>query len=216
MESLLQALQPLFATAFTVWGTPQTWLELIAFALALAMVVFNMRVDPVAWPLAIASSALYGLLFWHLRLYGSAALQALFIVVAGWGWWQWLRGRDDEGLRLRVRHLGRRGRGWAILAAAAAWPLLGLYLQRHTDSPVPWLDAFPTAVSGVGQWLLARKYVENWTAWMVANAVAVALYAGQSLWLTALLYMILLLLAAVGWRSWQRKALGPHPAPVAT
>ena len=54
MNSLIAALQPLFAGAFVVAGSVVTWLELVAFVLALAMVVFNMRVDPRGWPLAIA------------------------------------------------------------------------------------------------------------------------------------------------------------------
>lgn len=199
-------LQPLFATAFTLWETPQTWLELIAFVLAIAMVFCNMRVHPVAWPLAIASSALYGLLFWHLRLYGSAALQALFIAVAFWGWWEWLRGRQADGGRLRVRHLGGRGRAVAAGCALAGWPMVAYYLARHTDSPVPWFDAFPTSVSVVGQWLLGRKYVENWLAWIVANLAGTALYASQALWLTTALYALLLVLAVAGWRVWAAKA----------
>ena len=207
MESLLQALQPLFAPAFSVWGTPQTWLEVIAFALAIAMVFCNMRVHPVAWPLAIVSSALYGLLFWQQRLYGSAVLQGLFIAVACWGWWQWLRGRTADGQALQVRHLAPSGRWSLVVLLALAWPALALFLDTQTDSPVPWLDAFPTAVSVIGQWLLGRKYVENWAAWVVANVAGTALYAQQALWLTTLLYAVLLVLSFIGWRAWRRRAV---------
>ena len=38
---------------------------------------------------------------------------------------------------------------------------------------MPWWDAFPTATSVVGQWLLGRKYVENWPAWIVVDVVGV-------------------------------------------
>jgi hypothetical protein len=53
----------LFAAAFSLWGSPFTWLELWAFALSVAMVLANMRVWHGAWPLAIAASALYGVFF---------------------------------------------------------------------------------------------------------------------------------------------------------
>ena len=55
LEALLHAARPLLAPAFTAWGSPVTWLEIVAFVLALAMVAANMRVKPVAWPLAMAS-----------------------------------------------------------------------------------------------------------------------------------------------------------------
>ena len=65
MQALLAALQPLFAAAFTLWGSPVTWLEIVAFAIAVAMVLFNIRVDPLGWPLAIVASLLYFALFWR-------------------------------------------------------------------------------------------------------------------------------------------------------
>ena len=68
MESLLQLLRPLFAPAFTLWGSPASWLELIALVLSLAMVALNMRVNPLGWPLAIVSSLLYFALFARKRL----------------------------------------------------------------------------------------------------------------------------------------------------
>ncbi|WP_298830242.1 nicotinamide riboside transporter PnuC [uncultured Piscinibacter sp.] len=211
METLLQALRPLFAPAFTLWGSPATWLELIAFVLALAMVGFNIRVNPWGWPLAIASSLLYFLLFWDSRLYGEASLQIFFAAVALWGWWQWLRGTLDDGTALRVRSLPRRALVGCLLALALAWPALALFLDHRTDSDVPWFDAFPTAASLVGQWLLGRKYVENWPAWLVVNVVSVALFAVKGLWLTVLLYAVFAVLSVAGWRAWRARANAGTP-----
>lgn len=209
MDTLLQPMQPLFATAFTAWGADFTWLELIACALAVAMVVLNMRVQPLAWPLAIASSLLYGLFFWRGQLYGEAGLQIVFVAVAGWGWWQWLRGRTADGERLAVRSLSHRGRMAALGAMLIAWPTLALFLDHTTDSPVPWWDAFPTAGSLVGQWLLGRKYLENWPAWVIVNVASVALFAYKGWWLTTALYALFVAMSFAGWLAWTRLARQP-------
>jgi nicotinamide mononucleotide transporter len=177
------------------------------------MVACNMRVNPLAWPLAIASSALYLLVFWQAKLYGDGALQVLFIAIAAWGWWQWLRGTQADGRILAVRHLTPRGRAAALAAFALLWPATGLFLDRATDTDVPWWDAFPTAGSVVGQWLLARKYVENWPAWAAVNAVGIALFAYKGLWPTTLLYGVFLALSFAGWRRWRRLALERDAAP---
>lgn len=206
MDSLLHVLRPLFAPAFTLWGAPATWLELVAVVLALVMVALNMRVNPLAWPLAIASSLLYFLLFWDSRLYGEAGLQLFFVAVALWGWWQWLRGTMDDGSALRVRALPRREALGCAIALAIAWPALALFLDHRTDSDVPWFDAFPTAASLVGQWLLGRKYIENWLVWLLVNVVSVALFAFKGLWLTVLLYTVFVVLSVLGWRAWRRLA----------
>ena len=202
----MEAFEPLLAAAFTLLGSPVTWLEIGAFVLALWMVLANMRVQLIAWPLAIVSSLAYLLLFAHSKLYGEAGLQVLFVVVAGWGWWQWRYGKQADGAALRVRYLGTRARWLLAAATLAAWPLLGLLLQRVTDTDVPFWDALPTAGSVAGQWLLGRQYVENWPVWVAVNAVSIALFAYKGLWLTVVLYALFAGLALLGWRAWARRA----------
>ena len=203
---LLDTARPLLAPAFTAWGSPVTVLEIVAFVLALAMVAANMRVNPVAWPLAIGSSLLYALLFADSRLYGEASLQLFFVIIALWGWWQWLRGTGLGGAPLVVRGMTARQRWLTAAATLAAWPLLGLLLQHTTDSDVPYFDALPTVASVTGQVLLGRKFVENWPVWVGVNVVSVVLFAIKGLWLTVLLYALFTVLAVVGWRAWRRLA----------
>ena len=207
MSDLLSAAAPLLTAAFTLWGSPVTWLEIAAFFVAVLMVLANLRVNPIAWPLAIVSSLMYALLFADSKLYGEAALQFVFVGTALWGWWQWQRGRSADGTALRVHHLTRRGLALLGAATLAAWPLMGLLLQQATDSDVPYFDALPTVASLAGQVLLARKCVENWPVWVGVNVVSVALFAHKGLWLTVVLYAVFTVLALLGWRAWQRLAV---------
>jgi nicotinamide mononucleotide transporter len=201
------AVEPLLAAPFALLDSPVTWLEMIGFALALGMVIANMRVWSIAWPLAIGSSLAYLVLFAHSKLYGEAGLQVFFVAIAVWGWWQWTQGTQANGQALAVRHLAPRARaGLAALTLLAAWPLLGALLDHHTDSDVPYWDALPTAGSVAGQWLLGRQYVENWPVWVAVNVASVALFAFKGLWLTAVLYALFAVLALVGWRAWARRA----------
>lgn len=196
----------LLAPAFTAFGSPVSWLELVAFVLAVWMVICNMRVKLLAWPLAFVSSLLYFALFWDGKLYGEAALQLLFAALALWGLWQWRFGRTRDGQALTVRRLGWRGLLKPALLTLAAWPLLGLFLDRATDSPLPYWDAFPTVASLLGQWLLARKYEENWPTWIVVNAVSVVLFGLKGYWLTVILYAGFIPMSVIGWRAWRRAA----------
>ena len=204
LQTLLRAAAPLLGTAFSAWGSPVTWLEVGAFFTALLMVWANLRVHPVAWPLAIASSLAYALLFLQSRLYGEAGLQILFVALALWGWWQWLRGTAADGRSLQVQRLSRKNRVRAFAATLTAWPLLALLLLQTTDSDVPFFDALPTVASITGQLLLGRKYIENWAVWLIVNLISVALFAYKALWLTAILYALFAALSLLGWRAWLR------------
>ena len=205
LDEALTLAAPWLAPAFVLWGSPITWLEIVAVVLSIAMVWCNLRVDPTGWPLAIVASALYGVLFAASRLYGEATLQLLFIVVALWGWWQWLRGRGGDGQPLRVHRMSARQIGWIGGLTLVGWPLLGIVLHRYTDSDVPYLDALPTAGSVAGQFLLGRKLIENWLVWLAVNVFSVGLFAVKGLWLTALLYALFALLSVAGWRAWRSR-----------
>jgi nicotinamide mononucleotide transporter len=203
LDTLLALAAPWLAPAFVLWGSPITWLELIAVVLSVAMVWCNLRVDPTGWPLAIVASALYAVLFASSRLYGEASLQLLFITVSCWGWWQWLRGRGRDGELLRVHRMSRWQQAGMTALTLLAWPLLAALLANHTDTDVPFLDALPTAGSVAGQFLLGRKLIENWLVWLAVNVFSVGLFAYKQLWLTAALYALFAALSVVGWLAWR-------------
>lgn len=202
-------MENLFAVAFTAWGAPTTWLELVAVIVALAMVACNIRQIHWGWPLAIISSAMYFALFWNSKLYGEAALQVFFAVVALWGWWQWLHGVRPDGSALKVSTLSLAGTIKTIAASAGFTWVVALFLINYTDSDVPWLDAFPTALSVIGQFLLGRKFLENWLVWLIVNVASVGLFAYKGLWLTTGLYTVFALLSVLGWWQWKRALTAP-------
>ena len=126
-------------------------------------------------------------------------------MLAFWGWWQWLRGRGGDGQALQVQVLTTRQRWLAAVGTLAAWPLLGLLLHHASDSDVPYLDALPTVASLTGQFLLGRKYLENWAVWVAVNLFSIALFAHKGLWLTVALYAVFAVLAVAGWKAWRER-----------
>lgn len=205
MGSQQSIIKALLQPAFYLFGTPTSWAECVGSLSGILMVFCNLRLWTAAWPLSILSSLSYLLVFLDSHIYGNASLQLLFIVMAIWGWWQWLRGKSD-GQRLVVRPLPRRGRLLVVCAGIVLWPVVGWTLAHSTETDVPYWDAFPTAGSLLGQFLLARKHIENWPVWLAVNVVAMALFAYRGLWFTVGLYGLFAVLALAGWRSWLKQA----------
>ncbi|WLI87470.1 nicotinamide riboside transporter PnuC [Massilia sp. R2A-15] len=190
---------------FPLFGFATTPLELISFVLSVATVLLNIRQNHWAWLFAIVSSAAYGVVFYDSRLYGDAGLQAVFIIVSFWGWYSWLHG-GAQGQVLDVTRLDRRG--WIVSLAgwAAGFVLLSWFLKTWTNTDVPHADGFLTAGSLLGQVLLSRKKVENWHAWIAVDVLYVGLYLYKHLVLTAILYAVFVVMAAIGLRAWSRVA----------
>ncbi|MBR7781257.1 nicotinamide riboside transporter PnuC [Undibacterium luofuense] len=179
-----------------------SWLELISFLLSVVTVWLNVRQLHWAWLFSIASSLMYGVVFYQSALYGDMALQIVFVAVSVQGWIWWLRGIEQRALP--VTALTQRGQ----VAVFASWGLsfvaIAAALRMYTDSDVPYSDAFLTAGSLVGQYLLAKKRIENWLIWIAVDVLYVGLYLYKGLQLTAVLYGIFVLMAVQGWKRWKQ------------
>lgn len=183
--------------------------ELAGFVLSLAMVYCNIKEIHWGWPLAILSSALYGLVFWNSQLYGEASLQVMFILTALWGWHQWRKGTQSVNpdvqtvSPLKISQLNSIELKQAAAVTLLAWPVMAYFLNRYTDSDVAIWDALVTTLSLLGQYLLAKKKIENWWVWLVVNIITVGLMLVKSLWLTALLYVLFAILSYIGLKAWR-------------
>ena len=187
--------------------------EWAGFVLSLAMVYCNIRQIHWGWLLAIISSVLYGFVFWKTELYGQAALQVMFIVMAAWGWQQWLQGRSqDEPVTnmtdtdlLPISSLQPHEWHRVGVVTLLIWVLCTLVLQQFSNSKVLVLDALITALALLGQYLLGRKKIETWWVWLAVNILTIVLMVTQHLWLTAFLYFVFAVLSVVGLRAWRKQ-----------
>jgi len=77
-------------------------------------------------------------------------------------------------------------------------------MARWTDAALPFPDAAITSMSVLAQFLLARRFLENWLLWITVDVLAIGVYLAKDLQPTAVLYAIFLLLAITGWHDWRR------------
>jgi nicotinamide mononucleotide transporter len=178
-------------------------LETAGVLTGIAAVWLTTRQNLWCWPVGLVNVAIFAVVFHGARLYADMGLQAIYAALGAYGWYHWLRG-GPEGVALPVSRAPLR----ALLGLAAAGGLascaLGLGLARGTDAAVPFWDAATTSFSLVAQLMQARKWVENWIVWLIVDVALVAKYASLGLRATAGLYLVFLVLASVGLRSWSR------------
>lgn len=84
-----------------------------------------------------------------------------------------------------------------------AWAATYYVLVAYTNSTVPLLDAFTNALSFVGLWALARKYVEQWLFWIAVDVVCCYLYVVKGIPFKAGLYGLYVVIAVMGYWKWK-------------
>jgi nicotinamide mononucleotide transporter len=192
----------LSGTAFTAFGAPTTWGEVLGFATGLVTVWLLVRQHVLNWPLGILNVALLMLVFFAAGLYADAGLQIVYVALGFYGWWAWLYGGERHS-RLTVRTTAAREWVFLTVAGLVLTGGLWLFLDRLTGSTVPLADALTTALSLLATYGQSRKLIENWWLWIAADLIYIPLYAYKDLWLTAILYVAFLLLCLLGLRAWR-------------
>lgn len=190
------------SAAFSSFGAPTTWAEVIGFVTGAVCVYLVARQNVLNWPIGIANNLVWILLFATAGLYADSALQIVYIGLAVWGWYLWLRGGEQ---RSELPVSGTSARQWTVLAAVgvAGTVVLTLVLDHLTNSTVPFFDAVTTVLSLLATWGQAKKKWESWLLWMTADVIYIPLYHYKGLTLTALLYLGFFALCVLGLRNWR-------------
>lgn len=178
--------------------------EVLGFVSGALCVYLVTRESVWNWPLGVLTAGCYVVVFARAGLYSDTGLQVAYLVLSFYGWWHWLRGdrRASEPAPLVVTRTPRAQ--WLPLAAAgiAMWLLFWTITSRIPGTRAPLLDAALVATSLVAQYMMTRKYLENWTLWILVDIVYVGLLYTRGLRLSSLLYLVYLALAILGHRQW--------------
>lgn len=199
---LAHLLAPLNEVLFRLGNDEVTAAELFGFVTGAVCVWLTVLARISNFPVGIANSAFFLVLFGSARLYADSGLQVVYIALGIAGWWQWRHGGRDRSRLVVVRSGPLLLAGCAVFVLAAT---LGLtVLLRAADDIAPFWDALTTAISLAAQFLLNAKKIENWAFWIAADLVYVPLYVVKRLDLTALVYLLFLGLCAAGVTAWRR------------
>jgi nicotinamide mononucleotide transporter len=180
---------------FTAWGYEVSLLEFVAALTSLSAVILGTTKRRITWPWWALSSVLYGVFFYQVDLFASAALQIIFVIAAIYGWFGWAPTGAVPG---NVSGRGRRNIAIATLVSVAVLaPVLA-----NIGAAATWTDAFVLIGSLTAQLMMIYEKFETWIVWVIVDVVATVQYLILGYYFTALLYGIFTVVAFVGWKRW--------------
>lgn len=193
-------------------------LEYVGVLTGLLYLFLEIKQHRAMWIVGFLTSLLYVFVFFFSKIYADMGLQIYYVAISVYGFLQWTK-NGKNGLcekpepasvpqdKIIYSTLTPRLLVGILLAIIVLFFLIYTLLNNFTDSPIPMGDAFTTSVGIVATWMVARRIIEHWVFWIVANGISVYLYFVRELYPTMFLYICYALLAAIGLYTWKKKGI---------
>lgn len=188
------------------------WLDLPGTLIGLVYVYQEYKANVWLWITGIIMPVVYMFVYWDAGLYADFGMQVYYALAAIYGLavWKWGKKRNQTTQEMPITHVKRSLLLPSLLLFLIAWGVLYLILSNLTNSTVPVLDSFGNALSFIGLWWLARKYLEQWWIWVVVDAELSALYVYKGIPFTAGLYALYVVIAIAGFFKWRKMMHQPQ------
>ncbi len=187
----------------SLFGEMSPW-EAGAVILAIAYLLLAVRENILCWYCALVSTTIFTFLFWDVSLLMESALNVYYIIMAIYGWHQWKFGGSKKS-GVFISSLGLRKNILIITIILIATLVSGWLLSQHTNAAWPYVDSFTTWASVVTTFMVAKKILENWLYWLVIDSISIPLYIDRGLYLTAILFMVYIVIVIIGYLNWRQR-----------
>lgn len=179
------------------------WLDIVTTVLGLAYILLEYKASIWMWLVGFFMQALGIVLYYQKGLYADCGMEFYYLSMTIYGYWRWVRGTATKE-PLSIRHFpSKLVLPWTLLILGV-WGIMFWFLKTFTDSTVPMIDSFTTALSIVGIWALAHKYLEQWFIWIVVDVFTCGLYFYKDIPFKASLYALYVVIAVFGFFKWRK------------
>ena len=193
--------------------TAAHWLDILTTILGLAYIIFEYKASLWMWVVGFLMQSLGIVLYYQKGLYADCGMEFYYLSMTVYGFWRWVRPTSNPSQKEgsgTIRHFPTRLVLPWVLVILAIWGAIYWLLVTFTNSNVPLADSFTTALSIIGIWALAHKYLEQWFIWIAVDVVTCVLYFYKGIPFKAGLYALYVVIAIMGYRKW--KAMMAHNA----
>jgi nicotinamide mononucleotide transporter len=180
--------------------------EIAGTTISIIYLVLSIHQNKWLWPFGLISSAIYVVVFYKSGIYADMGLQVYYVFISIYGWYSWKNLENKTEVDSKVFRIILKPGKVFILVIITGILFFGISqaLIRFTNSTVPFIDAFTTALSIAATWMLARKYIEHWIIWIVVDILSAGLYVYKELFITVFLYLVYSIFAVVGFYMWKK------------
>lgn len=180
-------------------------LELIAVVFGVISVLFARKNNILVYPTGLVSTILYVYILFEFQLYGDLIINFYYTIMSVLGWYLWSKTKDGAE-EFPISTINRKE--FLISTLIFTITLTFVVLVYHFfDKFTHWtvyVDALTTGLFFVGMWLMAKRKIENWILWIIADAISIPLYFYKGLTFSSFQFILFTIIAILGYKEWKR------------
>ena len=189
---------------YSQYQTKDIVLEIIAVVFGLLSVWYSKNNNILVFPTGMISTAIFIYLLYKWILLGDMMINAYYFVMSIYGWFIWTRKENNTVTPIsRVTNNEKKIATIIFLFSLVFVYLIYVYFDKW-GTVTSYIDNITTAIFFVGMWLMAKRKIENWIFWIIADIISIPLYFYKGLTFTSLQYLIFTFIAIAGYYSWKK------------
>ena len=178
--------------------------EIIAVIFGLLSVWYSKNNNILVFPTGMISTAIFIYFLYKWVLLGDMMINAYYFLMSIYGWFIWTRKENNSVTPIsRVTNNEKKIGIIIFLSSLVFVYLIYVYFDKW-GTITSYVDNVTTAIFFVGMWLMAKRKVENWIFWIIADIISIPLYFYKGLTFTSLQYLIFTFIAIAGYYSWKK------------
>ena len=180
-------------------------LELVAVIFGVISVLFARKNNILVYPTGLVSTILYVYILFEFQLYGDLIINFYYTIMSFLGWYLWSKTKEGED-EFPISTINRKEILVSTLIFTITLTFVAL-VYHFFDKFTNWtayVDALTTGLFFVGMWLMAKRKIENWILWIIADAISIPLYFYKGLTFSSFQFILFTIIAILGYKEWKR------------
>ena len=180
-------------------------MEITAVLFGFASVWFSKENNILVFPTGLISTSIFVYLLFKGQLLGDMMINGYYFIMSLYGWYIWTRKVDSKNVT-PISRITKKEQIIGVVIFASTLVLVYEVYQffKMWTNWVAYVDTLTTALFFVGMWLMAKRKIENWYFWIIADIISVPLYLHKGLVFTSIQYFGFTILAIFGFLAWKK------------
>ena len=186
-------------------------LEAIVLVTGITSVWYAKKENILVYPTGLIATIISVYLLLKDKLYGDMMINFYFSIMSIYGWWNWARTKNDEKV-VKISRTNTREKmiGLVLFIITVLFTYLVYRMFGDAIAISNYIDMVTSGMFFTAMWYMAKKKIENWTLWIIADIITVPLYAYRGWGMLSFQYVIFTIIAIQAYFLW-RKSIDNNP-----